>query len=64
MLAVDSNFNSRVFRIGSGKTVSIFRTTITNGNGNFDVGGGIYNDHATLTVNNGQVVDNGTFELR
>jgi hypothetical protein len=64
MLAVDSNFDSRVFRIGSGKTVAVSALTITNGNGNFDVGGGIYNDHATFTVNNGQVVGNGTFELR
>ena len=54
MLAVDSSHSSRVFHIASDKTVTISGLTITNGNGNFDIGagGGIYNDHATLTVNN------------
>jgi hypothetical protein len=60
MLAVDSNYTSRVFHIGSGKTVTISGLTITNGTGNLDVGagGGIYNDHATLTVNNCTVSGN------
>ena len=60
MLAVDGNYNIRVFHIGSGKTVTISGLTITHGNGNFDVGagGGIYNDHATLTVNNCTVSGN------
>jgi hypothetical protein len=60
MLAVDSNYSSRVFHIGSGKTVTISGLTITHGNGNFDIGagGGIYNDHATLTVNNCTVSGN------
>src|SRR5438093_1181711 len=54
-LAVDGNAAGRVFHIGSGKTVAISDLTITNGNawgpGFWDpVGGGIYNDHATLTV--------------
>ena len=46
-----------MFHIGSGKTitVSISGLTITNGyaGGGFpdDIGGGIYNDHAALTVN-------------
>src|SRR5207249_4549577 len=54
-LAVDGNAAGRVFHIGSGKIVAISDLTITNGNawgpGFWDpVGGGIYNDHATLTV--------------
>jgi hypothetical protein len=55
-LTVDGNANSRVFHIGSDKTVSIFGLTITDGNasGNYpdDRGAGIYNDHATLTLSN------------
>src|SRR6266481_8094676 len=46
----------RIFYISSGKTVTISGLTITNGHpsGLFpdDSGGAIYNDHATLTVNN------------
>src|SRR6266542_4140668 len=54
-LAVDGNAAGRVFHIGSGKIVAISDLTITNGNawgpGIWDpVGGGIYNDHATLAV--------------
>lgn len=56
MLAVNGNAASRVFHINSNATVSVSGLTITNGNaaGNFpaDVGAGIYNDHATLTVSN------------
>jgi hypothetical protein len=51
-LAVNGNAKSRVFHIASGRTVTISDLTITNA----DVGaygGGIYNDHATLTLNNG-----------
>ena len=48
--------NFRIFLINPGKTVSISGLTMTNGqpSGNFpdDSGGGIYNDHATLTMNN------------
>src|SRR6266567_2856916 len=46
----------RIFYISSGKTVTISGLTITYGqpSGSFpnDSGGGIYNDHATLTVGN------------
>src|SRR5438552_6691595 len=45
-LAINGNANSRVFHIGSGQTVTISGLTITNG-----AGGGIYNDHAALTLN-------------
>ena len=61
-LTVDGNANSRVFHIGSDKTVSIFGLTITDGNasGNYpdDRGAGIYNDHATLTLSNCTISDN------
>ena len=53
-LSVNGNAASRVFHIASGKTVTISGLTITNGSatGNHpdDFGGGIYSDHATLTV--------------
>jgi hypothetical protein len=52
-LAVDGNNASRVFHINPGKTVTISGLTITNGNvGVGGFGGGIYNDHAVLTVSN------------
>ena len=50
-LAVNGNAKSRVFHVASGKTVTISGLTITNGNSGSDAGGGIYNDHATLTLN-------------
>ncbi len=54
-LAVDGNAKSRVFYIGSGVTVSISDLTVTNGNASGDNfpefdGGGIFNDHAILTL--------------
>ena len=57
ILAVNGNAASRVFHISSNAVVSISGLTITNGSvsgTNFpaDGGGGIYNDHATLTVSN------------
>jgi hypothetical protein len=55
-LAIDGNAKSRVFYVSSGRTVTISDITITNGNPPGsppdDYGGGIYNDHATLTLNN------------
>jgi hypothetical protein len=52
-LAVDANHASRVFYIASGKTVTISGLTITNGSATtYYFGGGIYNDHADLTVSN------------
>ena len=62
ILAVDGNHASRVFNVGSGQTVTISGLTITNGyaTGNYpaDVGGGILNDHATLTVTNSTISGN------
>jgi len=61
-LAVNGNAASRVFHINPGKTVTISGLTITNGHagGIFpdDAGGGIYNDHATLTVSSCAVTGN------
>ena len=62
-LAVDGNATDRVFHIGSGKVVIISGLTIRNGRTSGDVhpddsGGGIYNDHATLTVNNCTISNN------
>ena len=58
--------NFRIFHISSGKTVTISGLTITNGNvaNDGNGGGGIHNDHATLTVSNctlsGNSAGNGT----
>src|SRR5262245_54356531 len=50
-LAVSANHASRVFYIASGKDVTISGLTITNGLApSPQFGGGIYNDHATLTL--------------
>src|SRR5439155_288520 len=57
VLAVNGNANGRVFHISPGKTVTISGLTITNGAFN-GPGGGIYNDHATLTVSNSTLVGN------
>ena len=50
-LAVDANRLSRLFHIGPGMVVSLAGIGIYNG-------GGIYNDHATLTVRNCIVIGN------
>lgn len=61
-LAVNGNAKSRVFHIAPDTTVTITGLTITNGNasGNHpdDLGGGIYNDHAMLTLSNCTISDN------
>ena len=58
-VAVDGNAASRVFRIGSNTVVTISGLTITNGHSS-DRGGGIRNDHATLTIRNCTVAGNST----
>ena len=50
-LAVNGNNQSRVFHITSGQTVTISGLTIING-------GGIYNDHAVLTLSNCVITGN------
>ena len=51
-LGIDGMQANRVFHISPGKTVTISGLTIKNGVApeSFPVGGGIYNDHATLTL--------------
>jgi len=56
-LAVNGNAKSRVFHIVSGQTVTISGLTIANGQAS-DSGGGIYNDHAMLTLSNCVVTGN------
>jgi len=52
-LTVDGHEKTRVFHVASGRTVTIFGLTITNGNGvPGGNGGGIHNDHASLMLNN------------
>lgn len=64
-LGVSPWYNSRVFYISPGKTVTISGLTIFNGSAPPPdyFGGGIYNDHARLTLNNctisGNVADQG-----
>ena len=50
-LSVNGNANSSVFHVQGGVAASISGLTITNGH-NINKGGGIYNDHSTLTVSN------------
>jgi hypothetical protein len=58
-LAVNGTNKSRVFHIASGQSVTISGLTITNGHVS-DSGGGIYNDHAVLTLNDCTISDNST----
>ena len=55
-LAVNGNAKSTVFHIASGETVTIAGLTITNGSAGS--GGGVHNDHATLTLNNCEITGN------
>jgi hypothetical protein len=55
-LAVDGNDASRAFYIGWGRTVTISGLAITNGHA-VD-GGGIWNNHGTLTINNSTLSGN------
>jgi hypothetical protein len=55
--AVNGNAKSRVFHIGSGKTVSISGLTITSGY-TTGYGGGIRNEHASLTLNSCTISNN------
>jgi len=50
-LSVNGNAKSRVFHISVGETVTISGLTITDGHAS-DSGGGIYDDHAVLILNN------------
>jgi len=61
ILAVDGNAASRVFHIASGKTVTLSGLTITDGTAGS--GGGIYNDNATLTINNSTLSGNSATDV-
>jgi hypothetical protein len=65
-LAVDGNTDSRVFHVGPGKTVTISALTILHGNANGeffpdDSGGGVYNDHAAVTLSDCAINSNSAF---
>ena len=62
-LAVNGNKQSRVFHIASGETVTISGLTITNGHAS-DIGGGIYNDHAVLILNDCTISGNSAKQPR
>jgi hypothetical protein len=57
-LVVDGNASSRVFHIASDQSVSIAGLTVRNGIATTNDGGGIYNDHAALTLNDCTITDN------
>ena len=57
-LAVNGNAKSGVFHV-TGGNVTISGLTVTNGNASgIQCGGGIYNDHSTVTVNNSTISGN------
>jgi hypothetical protein len=61
-LAVSGSFLTfRVLHVMPGRTVNIEGLTVTFGFAQFDVGGGILNDHAILTLTNCSVATNGAF---
>ena len=59
-LGVDAQYANRVFYISPGKTVTVSGLTILNGSAPppYYFGGGIYNDHATLTLHNCTITGN------
>jgi len=59
-VAVDGNSKSRVLHVGSGTTVAISGLTVAHGNPTdpSDDGSGIYNDYATLALNNCAISNN------
>jgi hypothetical protein len=65
-LAVDGNARNRVFHIDPGITVVVSALTITNGNACCilpdNLGGGVYNDHAALTLSNCTISDNSALD--
>jgi hypothetical protein len=56
-----SNTQFRIFHVMPGQTVSIQGLTISGGAVQFDYGGGILNDQATLTLTNCSVVSNAAY---
>ena len=60
-LLLSGDFQTRILHVMPGPTVTIAGLTIRYGNAQFDFGGGILNDHATLTLTNCAVDANGAF---
>lgn len=61
VLAVDGSSASRVFYVAPSLTVTVSGLTITSGNPPYGDGAGIFNDHATLTVNNSTISGNSAY---
>ncbi len=60
LLTIDANGGSRVWHIGAGVTAGLTDMTVTGGDAAQEAtnrGGGIYNDHGTLTIRNLVVAD-------
>src|SRR5437762_12534322 len=57
-LTVDGNHASHVFHVSGGVTASITGLSITNRSVSDNYGGGIYNDHSTLTMSDCAIIDN------
>ena len=58
---LSGDFQTRILHVMPGPTVTIAGLTIRSGNAQFDFGGGILNDHATLTLTNCAVDANEAF---
>jgi hypothetical protein len=58
VLSVSGNNASRVFHISPGNTVTISDLTVKNGNASGQGGGGIDNEHATVTVSTCSISNN------
>jgi hypothetical protein len=56
--AVSGNNSTRVFHMSSGAAVSIYGLTIANGNAGANNGGGILNDHSTVSLESSVVANN------
>ena len=64
VLVINGNATYRVLHIASGSVVTVSGLTITNGNANVQPvpdGGGVYNDHATLTLASCTINGNAAF---
>src|SRR6266513_2492600 len=57
-LTVDGNHASHIFHVSGGVTATVAGLSITNGGESPGAGGGIYNDHSTLTIDHCTVSDN------
>src|ERR1044071_7860494 len=60
-LTITTAATSRIFQIFPGTTVTISGLSITNGSAGRFIAGGIFNDHATLTISDCTLSDNSAF---